>query len=169
MPGPTVLLANEIEDDAVVRSLSRDEFPEQEEDFVYIGAPKQVKEAVVKDGIRVFPRDRRTAAHALAHAHFTCEVDPAHPTFLRKRSDRPYTEPHHLIPLSFQDQFDVSLDVEENIVSLCSRCHDEIHYGRDADRLIRKLYEERKEVLASAGIEITLDGLLSMYGYRGDT
>lgn len=59
-------------------------------------------------------------------------------------SDKPYTEPHHLIPLVRQDQFDVSLNVKENIISLCSNCHNEIHYGKDSDRLIQELYVKYK-------------------------
>ena len=72
----------------------------------------------------------QTAVNVLDHAGFTCEIDPRHPIFIRKHSDKPYTEPHHLIPLAMQDQFDVSLDVEENIISICSNCHNEIHYGK---------------------------------------
>lgn len=83
----------------------------------------------------------------MAHANYECEIDVSHPTFIRKKSDKKYTEPHHLIPMAFSDEFDVSLDVEENIVSLCSNCHNQIHYGKDADVLLRKLYEERKDEL----------------------
>ena len=49
---------------------------------------------------------------------------------------------------------------------MCIRdSHNQIHYGADADKLIEKLYEERKDALASVGIIITLEQLLSMYGY----
>lgn len=67
--------------------------------------------------------------------------------------------------MAFSDEFEVSLDVEENIVSLCSNCHNQIHYGKDADKLIAKLYEERKDILKKVGIVISLDRLLAMYGY----
>lgn len=70
-----------------------------------------------------------------------------------------------MIPMAFQDQFDVSLDVEENIVSLCSNCHNKIHYGSDADTLIKDLYSERKAVLEKAGIVISMSDMLAMYGY----
>ena len=73
-------------------------------------------------------------------------------------------EPHHLIPMAFSDRFDVSLDVEENIVSLCSNCHNEIHYGKDARILIEKLYNQRKELLKNKKINITLEELFEMYG-----
>ena len=94
------------------------------------------------------------------------EVDRNHPTFIRKKSDKPYTEPHHLVPMSFSDAFDVSLDREENIVSLCSNCHNEIHYGRDAAEIIKKLYTKRKRLLNSVGIDITLDELYEMYSIK---
>ena len=69
------------------------------------------------------------------------------------------------MPLSFQDDFEYSLDIEENIVSLCSNCHNEIHYGYNAKNIISQLYEERKDLLKGKGIDITLEKLLSYYGY----
>ena len=42
------------------------------------------------------PRDRQTSINALSHAGFHCEIDSNHPTFLRRNSSKPYTEPHHL-------------------------------------------------------------------------
>ena len=90
-------------------------------------------------------------------------MDEGHSTFIKRISGKPYTEPHHLVPMSYSYKFEVSLDVEENIVSLCSNCHNEIHYGIDAKRLIERLYYERKEVLKSVGIDISLEELLKMY------
>ena len=67
--------------------------------------------------------------------------------------------------MAYSDEFDVSLDVEENIVSLCSNCHNQIHYGVDADKLIKKLYADRKDLLSTVGIDISVSRLLEMYGY----
>lgn len=67
--------------------------------------------------------------------------------------------------MSYQDRYDVSLDEEENIISLCSNCHNQIHYGKDADILIKKLYDERKWFLKNVGINIDLEHLLRMYGF----
>ena len=111
----------------------------------------------------VYPRNRQTAENALAFAHYRCEIDPTHPFFIRRNADVPYMEPHHLVPLSMQRQFDVSLDVEENIVSLCSTCHNHIHYGKGAEEMIKMLYEQRRTALESVGIRVTLDELLSFY------
>ena len=65
--------------------------------------------------------------------------------------------------MAFQDRFDVSLDVEENIVSLCSNCHNQIHYGKDADKLLKKLFESRKKDLEKVGIKVAFEELLKMY------
>lgn len=131
--------------------------------FAYQGKPREKLPPKVRNGQRIYVRDRQRSLNSLAHANYLCEIDPGHPTFTRKNWDKPYTEPHHLLPLSFSDQFSVSLDVEENIVSLCSNCHNRIHYGKDADVLLRQLYSARKDLLEQAGIVISLDELLRMY------
>lgn len=117
----------------------------------------------MKNGVPVYPRDPKVAAHALELANHSCEIDGAHLTFIKKSNGLPYTEAHHLIPLQFFERFDVSLDVEENVVSLCSNCHNEIHYGENAKALISKLHADRKEKLEYAGISVELDDLLDMY------
>ena len=157
---------NEEEDENLISDLKNSTMAEVDDTFEYTGGKKKKPAPVFTNGHKTYPRDRQVAINALAHAHFKCEVDQEHPTFIRKRSDRPYTEPHHLVPMSFSDSFDVSLDREENIVSLCSNCHNEIHYGRDAKILIEKLYSDRKELLESIGISITFDELLEMYGIQ---
>lgn len=120
-------------------------------------APVRVENRVV------YPRNRQTAINALAHAQYACEINPTHLTFIRKHTGMPYTEPHHIVPISQQDRFAVSLDVEENIVSLCSNCHNHIHYGVETDALIRTLFRQRKALLHSVGIDVTEEELLSFY------
>ena len=132
-------------------------------EFQYERKPRAKKPPVYKDGKKIYLRNGKVAVNALTHANFKCEVDEHHPTFIRKYSTIPYTEPHHLVPMKYSDQFDVSLDVEENIVSLCSNCHNQLHYGRDSKEIIKKLYRERKELLKEAGIELSEEELLEMY------
>ncbi len=109
-------------------------------------------------------RSRQVAENALILANFKCEINNEHHTFIRKNSNLPYTEAHHLVPLACSDQFDNLLDVENNVVSLCSTCHNQIHYGKDAEVLIRKLYQSRKELLIQAGIVLSEEELLNIYG-----
>lgn len=97
----------------------------------WMGTVRQAELVRSPHSDRMIPkRNGKTAADALAIAHYACEADGSHKTFLRK-DGTPYTEPHHLIPLSrFADFGNTSLNVKENIVSLCSNCHNLLHYGR---------------------------------------
>lgn len=106
----------------------------------------------------------KPSPNALKIANFKCEINTGHPTFIRKKQDVPYTEAHHLVPLAYSELFQYSLDIEENVVSLCSNCHNEIHYGKNAAILIKKLFDDRKELLKQAGICLSERELLSMYG-----
>lgn len=109
-------------------------------------------------------RDLSVSFNALCLANFLCEVDNNHETFIRKNIDIPYTEGHHIIPLKYQYMFKVNLDVEANIVSLCSTCHNRLHYGKDFDKILEIIFtDERKKRLKKCGIEITLEELISLY------
>ena len=127
----------------------------------------------VINGRKVPHRSRKKAQNALARAGFMCEVDREHKLFLRKKQPITYTEPHHLIPLKYDKLFENSLDVQANIVSLCSYCHNLLHYGADSEATIRKLWEARKSELEEAGIlnmkndtKLTVEILLGFYGIK---
>ena len=126
------------------------------------------KQPLVQDdsGTWKYPRSAKVSANALQIAQYMCEYDNTHFTFLRESTDLPYTEGHHLIPLSAHDEFDNSLDVEENVVSKCVVCHRILHHGKKEDKLpiLKKLYEQRKDLLRKAGIEISFIDLLKYYG-----
>lgn len=151
------------EDRALVEELKSDDFSNVYSGFEYRGIPKTKSAPEITGQRRVYKRSKTVAQNALSHAGFKCEIDPNHLTFARKTSGIPYTEPHHLIPMEFSDDFDCSLDVEENVVSLCSHCHNLIHYGKDADKLIKALYYNRKDNLANVGLDITEEQLIEYY------
>ena len=98
-------------------------------------------------------RDKMVKKRAIEKAHYLCELNPNHKTFINKMDGKPYMHGHHLILLEFEDLFPYSLDVEPNIVSLCSICHDEIHHGINYKSLIDKLYNQRKEALKECGLK----------------
>lgn len=155
---------NDIEDEILIKELKETRI----EDFEYYheyegGKKKEKQEPKIQNGVRIYMRDKKIAMNAMAHADYLCEIDKEHPTFVRKYIDLNYTEPHHLIPMAYSDLFDVSLDVEENIVSLCSNCHNFLHYGRDYEVILKRLYGERIEDLTKVGLYITFEELLEMY------
>jgi predicted HNH restriction endonuclease len=131
---------------------------------------KKTKEKSVngysKASSQKYKRDTTVAVNALIRANFLCEYDNSDRVFLRKgSSNRYYTEAHHLIPLSEHNDFEYSLDIEENVVSLCSHCHNLLHYGRYEDKkeILQKLYDERVDVLRECKIDITFEQLLNYY------
>lgn len=67
--------------------------------------------------------------------------------------------------MKYQDNFECSLDVEANVVSLCVVCHKILHLGRIEDKvkIVSKLYYLRKNLLEVSGLEISLDELMDFY------
>lgn len=160
-------------DDVAERELLHDiiEYPPTGDTNDYTPVPEMKKPPQIINDKVVPSRDKRRSSNALARAGFLCEYDNSHPLFLRKKMPINYTEPHHLIPLQFDELFENSLDVEANIVSLCSHCHNLIHYGADVEKVIRKLWEAREDELRKAGLcmtinddPLTVDMLLAFYG-----
>ena len=132
-------------------------------EMVVNNTPKEKTTPLESHG-RIYPRDKIVARNALNNAHHLCEYNNSHESFIRRGTTLKYCEPHHLVPMSFQDGFQYSLDREENVIALCSNCHNQIHYGEGARELIIALFEKRKDSLKKVGIDIDLEILLSMYG-----
>lgn len=131
----------------------------------YTPKPVKKQEPLESKGRIVYIRRKEISINALKRANYLCEIDNRHPGFIRKSNGTNYTEPHHLIPMHMQWYFEFSLDVEANIISLCSNCHNLLHYAADEEKVevLRKLYELRKNELKEAGLEISFNKLLSMY------
>ncbi len=122
--------------------------------------------SISSSGKRIYPRSAAVSLNALNLAGNVCAVNPDHPSFLRRDRSAMYMEPHHLIPMSLTDYFNVDLDREQNIFSLCSNCHNRIHYGtkEDVKILITKLFSSREDDICSIlGKKITIDELCRIY------
>ncbi len=119
----------------------------------------------VAAGKVAYARNPSIAALALRDAGFACELDPSHWTFESRAGSRPYVEAHHLVPMSKQHLFDVSLDVGENIICLCATCHRLLHFGRPINRnvFIKRLLKGRSKRLAVKEIKVKGAELLSYY------
>ena len=131
--------------------------------FEYDNTPREPKIPKAVQSVRYY-RSRTVSKNALSKAEFLCEVDPSHRVFVRKNSNINYTEPHHLVPLFASVNFPgVDLDREQNVVSLCSECHNWLHYGADVDQILKPLYDQRKELLEAIGITITYEELKKFY------
>ncbi len=113
-----------------------------------------------------WPRDSKMARKSIENSYFKCEIDEFHTTFVSENGQVPFMEAHHLIPMEFQSKYDSSIDVPENIVSLCPNCHRSIHHSIRSTRLeiLKLLFEKRRQLLFSKrGLMLEFEKLISFY------
>ena len=110
-------------------------------------------------------RDANISYTALDNANFYCENDTNHMTFISDKTGHQFVEAHHLIPIEFQGEFEVSIDVPENIISLCPNCHRAFHNSEKSykESLISKFYDSRRDLLLQRSIRIEKDKLFQFY------
>jgi len=163
-PSPKVVYSDEVySDDELVNGVGEDDIPPDTTVFGYVGKPRPKKAAVEVGSTLTYSRSKSVSKNALAKAGYKCEINGDHPTFKRRNSHLNYTEPHHIIPMSRQDDFDVSLDVEENIISLCCNCHKQIHLGQGFDSMLKTIHGARNDFLKNVGIDVPLENLVLLY------
>lgn len=154
---------NVYSDEELLKEIAEDNNPDTAKAFSYLGQPQPKKELIDTPSKSGYPRNTRISKNALSKAGYRCEMDDDHELFKRRKSDLNYTEPHHIIPMAQQGNFQHSLDVEENIISLCCNCHKKIHLGQDYEVMLEKIYVQRQKHLESVAINVTLEMLIGFY------
>lgn len=150
---------------------------EQEEAFQHLinqsieGETREILD-VPKEKIRknsqttsYYIRDIKTSRNAILNSNFTCEINPEHKSFISKITQENFVEAHHLVPISYYDDFNKSIDIEANIISLCPNCHKKIHYGlqKEKEGMLKELWSRRITRLQKVGINIAFERLFSYY------
>lgn len=122
------------------------------------------KPEIVTTTHKAYKRNQIIIDQSIEGAHYLCEHNNDHQTFISKSTGHSYMEGHHLIPMKYQDQFADSIDVYANIVCLCPICHRLIHYGTDNARkfLAETLYEKRSNRLVKSGIDLSKADFLKL-------
>lgn len=118
-------------------------------------------------------RDPSVREACLTNAGHKCEYNNKHTSFpyLHDTDIVQYTEGHHLIPVSVQDQFEyengkkIPLDTIHNMVSLCATCHTAVHHAIYDVRgqMLAYLYLKKEKDLKKAHLNIHLQDLLNIY------
>ena len=102
-------------------------------------------------------------------SNFTCSLESMNNCkpvyFTAKVNNRTYLELHHLIPQEFRNDFSNSIEVLANYVTLCPRCHRQIHLAVDRERrhLITSLFNERVSRLNLVGLPIKIENMYDYY------
>ncbi|MFW2078834.1 MrcB family domain-containing protein [Acinetobacter sp. ULE_I010] len=133
------------------------------ENLEVVEREEEIPETLATENSR-YKRSKDKSRKALKLANFQCEIDSSHTTFLTKRNQF-YAEGHHLIPMSQQSNFKVSLDVTSNIICLCPNCHTALHYGNNeiVKEKLNKLFQLRNERLKNQGIDLPFKEIQNMY------
>lgn len=128
---------------------------------------KVVKPARKKVGSgKQYIRNPKISKRALMMAKYKCEYDHNHETFYYPSTEINFMEAHHLIPMKYQAEFSYSIDVQENVISICPNCHRKIHKSslKSIKEMAEKLFTgNRKEKLSTRGIDIDLKQLMGYY------
>jgi 5-methylcytosine-specific restriction protein A len=129
------------------------------------GLIKRKEKSVSEKKTSSWSRDSDISFTALTNASFKCENNIIHETFISAKTGHQFVEAHHLIPMEFQNDFENSLDVPENIISLCPNCHRGFHLAEESYRnnIVLKFHNKRRERLDDRGIYVSSDKLLSFY------
>lgn len=132
-------------------------------------AYKNKLEHINSSEIKKYFRDPKIAKAAINKALYKCEYNNNHETFISAKTNKNFMEAHHLIPMSFSDEifnkYNINIDCWENIVSLCPNCHRSIHYAQKPEKIkiIKSLFDTRKNNFLKIGIKITLEELIQSY------
>lgn len=165
LEGKKLYLNNSGQDDELEFQEKVQSLPNPPKGVKIIFEPKEKSDELTSRVYRIKNRDANVAKNAVAAASYLCEIDKDHPYFISKKSKENYVEAHHLIPIYALDEFEKSIDVEANVISLCPSCHRKLHHAEleEITLLLEKLYYERKANLETCGIKLSLERLLSYY------
>lgn len=131
--------------------------PEKKIDDTIITGKKQLSS--------IFNSRKKIAIEKSGHK---CELEALNRCryFIAKSTNKNYVEVHHFVPREFRNNYEFSIDVLSNYVTLCPHCHRMIHYATDRERvnIIRCIFNQRKERLKKCGILIDLAEVFDYYG-----
>lgn len=154
------LRSSDLIEDEIYQSLQT---TEDNIDMAPPGKSKSALDIAVKAGTLYPPRDPKQGYIALYNANWLCEADSTHLTFHTK-DNKPYMEKHHLIPMEFYFNYDITIDHYLNIFSLCPTCHRKIHLGQKSEKLQLIIFLFNKRIKTYSDVYKTkIEQLLLMY------
>ncbi len=100
-------------------------------------------------------------------SNYTCELEQYKGCryFTSKKTNHNYVEVHHFVPREFRNNYEYSIDVFANYITLCPHCHKMIHLATDRERIdaIRYIYNKRVKRLSDCGLHVELEDLMKYY------
>lgn len=152
-----------ISEDAVVETIKLTEIDQKDKAEEYIDETSEQGRLKIKAVYNIRKRQARLLSKYACALEKINNCRPIY--FTAKINGKNYLELHHLVPRGFRNDFSYSIEVLANYVTLCPRCHRQIHLAVDRERkhLINALYDERKDRLAVVGLGLDLNGIYEYY------
>lgn len=152
-------------DDSLVDEITQDNLDQIDSSSPKDEKPQPVKNYLMQNGRRIYPRNLQYAKKALENAQYQCEINKSHKTFISKASKQQFVEAHHLIPIKAQTQFTCDIDIPINIVALCPTCHKKLHFAsiQDKEKMLQLLLNAKQDKLKIFGIDMNIIKLKSFY------
>ncbi len=99
-------------------------------------------------GRTTYKRNPNLAILRFEKSGYKCEINPRHETFTSIRTNLPFVESHHFIPMKYQGIIKYPLDNLDNLISLCPNCHRAFHHAIIDEKvlLIKDVYEKRTQL-----------------------
>ena len=118
------------------------------------------------DDDEILHSSQNVKENAKIRDEYKCMIDESHITFNSKSNWMNYVEAHHLIPFSERNNYNLSIDIIENMVCLCPNCHRKIHLAVDEQKkeLLNPLYKRKSQELSNAWIVLDIETLYHYYG-----
>lgn len=135
------------------------------EDKKNIVAQYRIENLIDDDDDEILYSSQNVKEMAKLRDWYMCEIDHNHITFDSKSNGKNYVEAHHLIPFSERNNYELSIDVVENIVCLCPNCHRKIHLAIDEEKkeLLNPLFRDKAQQLKNIWIELDIKTLFKYY------
>jgi 5-methylcytosine-specific restriction enzyme A len=119
------------------------------QDVLNENRPDQIESRTMK-----WKRNPKVAAEALKRSNYKCEIFPSMVSFLARRTNKPYMEAHHLVPMGLQGSYEANLDCLQNICILNPYAHRLLHHAASDVVLpeVLKLVSTRKAFIKEIGL-----------------
>ena len=144
----------------LITSYSKDEIAQLDQEKYMYAPTLSLKNQRIKT-------DPKLKATRLEWAHYLCEIDPQHRTFLNKTGQHQYMECHHIIPMNAQKNFkETKLDSMFNLISLCPICHAKVHHAslKEKEDIFYKMFRIREKEMIKKGFDqVTMKAILKKY------
>ena len=153
----------DVSDNTLIEKIQLSQIDTQDKPEKYIDETSEVGRQQLKAIFALKKRQAKVLSNFICALEKVNNCKPIY--FTAKKSNKNYLEVHHFIPQEFRNDFSYSIEVLANYVTLCPRCHRQIHLALDRERkhLINSLYEERKDRLQLVGLGLDLNGIYEYY------